>query len=271
MSVTRNYGVYYAPTGNANTEARTVSLDMASGNQFIDSNYGTYLASVTVTKPATLIPANIRENINIGGVIGTLVEGIIPEGNVEINQRSGTDVTNYATASVKSGSVTFTTENFSFQPTITVSSGGLITAAFSSGTQTLTPSVVNGWISNTPRARFTASGSKTQQLNTIAAQTITPGTSDQTLTAGNYLTGTQTILGDADLIPENIAQGVTIFGVQGIHGPTGEIYQISTIAQMDELLISANANKAYQYIGASGVSSTTNRYYHQNNIYIYEV
>lgn len=48
-----------------------------------------------------------------------------------------------------------------------------------------------------------------------AAQTITPGTSDKTITSGKYLDGTQTIKGDANLKPENIKSGVSIFGVAG--------------------------------------------------------
>ena len=46
-------------------------------------------------------------------------------------------------------------------------------------------------------------------------QTYTPGTADQTIQASQYLAGAQTILGDANLRPVNIASGVTIFGVAG--------------------------------------------------------
>lgn len=53
------------------------------------------------------------------------------------------------------------------------------------------------------------------QLDTQAAQTITPGTVDKTIAVGLYLTGTQTIKGDANLLPENIVSGKTIFGVAG--------------------------------------------------------
>lgn len=49
----------------------------------------------------------------------------------------------------------------------------------------------------------------------IDAQTITPGTADQVMAAGTYLRGALTVAGDADLIPENIAQGVDIFGITG--------------------------------------------------------
>ena len=50
---------------------------------------------------------------------------------------------------------------------------------------------------------------------TQAATTYTPGTSDQTIAAGTYCSGVQTIQGDANLLPENIAGGVSIFGVTG--------------------------------------------------------
>lgn len=48
-----------------------------------------------------------------------------------------------------------------------------------------------------------------------AAQTITPGTSNKTIAAGKYLSGTQTIKGDSNLISSNIKNGVSIFGVAG--------------------------------------------------------
>lgn len=92
-------------------------------------------------------------------------------------------------------------------PSISVSSSGLITA---SATQT---------------AGYVAAGTKsaTKQLTTQAAQTITPSTSDKTISSGCYLTGTQTIKGDSNLVAANIAKGVSIFGVTGTHeGGGGE-------------------------------------------------
>ena len=49
----------------------------------------------------------------------------------------------------------------------------------------------------------------------------TPGTTDQTIAAGTYCTGAQTIKGDANLIAENIKKGVTIFGVAGSYEGEG--------------------------------------------------
>ena len=48
-----------------------------------------------------------------------------------------------------------------------------------------------------------------------SAQTYTPGTSDQTIGSGQYLSGTQTIKGDSNLVGRNILSGKTIFGVPG--------------------------------------------------------
>ena len=45
--------------------------------------------------------------------------------------------------------------------------------------------------------------------------TYTPTTSSQTISAGQYLSGAQTISGDANLVAANIISGVTIFGVTG--------------------------------------------------------
>ncbi len=66
-------------------------------------------------------------------------------------------------------------------------------------------------------------GSKvTGTIQSQAAQTITPGTANKTIASGKYLSGTQTIKGDANLKAENIKEGVSIFGVTGTYeGGTG--------------------------------------------------
>ena len=54
-----------------------------------------------------------------------------------------------------------------------------------------------------------------------AAETITPGTENQTITANQYLTGAQTIKGDGNLSAGNIKKGVSIFGVAGTYAGSG--------------------------------------------------
>ena len=73
-----------------------------------------------------------------------------------------------------------------------------------------------------------SSGTKsaTKQLTTQGAQTITPGTSNKTIASGRYLTGTQTIKGDANLVAANIKKDVTIFGVRGTNAGGDPIQEI---------------------------------------------
>lgn len=62
-----------------------------------------------------------------------------------------------------------------------------------------------------------------QPTATREETTYTPSTSDQVIESGTYLTGTQTIKGDANLIAANIKQGVNIFGINGtLSGGGGE-------------------------------------------------
>lgn len=94
-------------------------------------------------------------------------------------------------------------------------------ASVSTGTNTLTltksvsitPVVTAGYVAS--GTAQSASVTLTASVTTKAAATITPGTSAQEIAAGTYLTGKQTISGDANLTASNIKSGVSIFGVAG--------------------------------------------------------
>lgn len=94
-------------------------------------------------------------------------------------------------------------------------------ASVSTGTNTLTlsktvsvtPSVSAGYVSSGTAGN--SSVSLTASVTTKAAATITPGTTNQEIAAGTYLTGKQTISGDANLVSANILSGKSIFGVAG--------------------------------------------------------
>lgn len=58
------------------TEMKVVNLSMVSGNQVISNTSGKYMTSVTVKKPSTLIPSNIKKGVDIGGVVGTFEGGV---------------------------------------------------------------------------------------------------------------------------------------------------------------------------------------------------
>ena len=92
-------------------------------------------------------------------------------------------------------------------PMIDVSAGGLITATTEQG---------KGYVAG-------GSKSATQQLPTQGAATIMPGTTDQiAVSTGRYTTGNVKVAGDANLAPENIAEGKSIFGVLGTHSGLGK-------------------------------------------------
>lgn len=67
-------------------------------------------------------------------------------------------------------------------------------------------------------------------ISSKAAQTYTPTTTDQTIASGQYLTGAQTIAGDANLLAANIVSGITIFGITG----TGEAFTPLTTQEIWE-------------------------------------
>ena len=140
-----------------------------------------------------------------------------------IASKSGSDIT------ASGDTITVPAGYYSSQQTKAVASGSATgpstitgtSASVSTGTNTLTlsktisvtPVVSAGYVSSGTAAN--SSVSLTASVTTKSAATITPGTSDQTIAAGTYLTGAQTIAGDADLVASNIKSGVTIFGVAG--------------------------------------------------------
>ena len=101
-----------------------------------------------------------------------------------------------------------------------------------SKTVSVTPSVSAGYVSAGTAGN--SSVSLTATVTTKAAATITPGTSDQSIAAGTYCTGKQTIKGDANLKAENIVAGKTIFSISG----TAQIPVISQDATSKILSIS---------------------------------
>lgn len=132
------------------------------------------------------------------------------------------------------GSATTPATTIYATPSISVDGSGLITVTVS-GSENITPTVNEGYISSGTQGTVTVvtnttNDANTSQLSTQAAQTITPGTTDQTIAAGKFLTGIQTIKGDSNLIAANIADGVTIFGIEGEHTGGVDISDTTAIA-----------------------------------------
>lgn len=137
------------------------------------------------------------------------------------------------TVSVASGSATTPATSVTagdINTSSVATSTGLVTITTKAATQSVTPTVSAGYVSSGTAGTITVpTKTYTYQLPTVkAAATITPSTSNQTIAAGTYLTGVQTIAGDADLIATNIKSGVQIFGVTGTYTGEGANLQSKT-------------------------------------------
>lgn len=53
------------------SQAKTMDLNMASGDQVVKPDSGKVLSQVTLKKPSTFTAENIKKDVNIGGVVGT--------------------------------------------------------------------------------------------------------------------------------------------------------------------------------------------------------
>lgn len=87
-----------------------------------------------------------------------------------------------------------------------------------------------------------------------AAQTITPGTTDKTISSGKYLSGTQTIKGDSKLVASNIKSGISIFGVTGTY--TGSNSGSSSGSGLPNTIIAGDTPVIANWTGVN-ITSTT--------------
>lgn len=208
--------------------------------QTTDDNVALSNETLGVFEGPTLADALIELKQSIPSV--TVVEQATPVITVDENGLI-TATTNQAAGYVQGGTKTATYQIPKVnpaKPVISVDENGLVTSTVtqSNGYTTggtasstyqiptvtqATPSIslntTNGQVTSivTQNSGWLAGGTKsaTLPLTTQSTKTWTPTTSNQSIPAGTYLSGTQTIKGDSNLVASNIKSGVTIFGVTG--------------------------------------------------------
>jgi hypothetical protein len=156
--------------------------------------------------------------VSVGAISSTYVGSDIARKSSSDLTVSGATVTvpagyysSQASKAIASGSATTPATTITANPTISVSTDGLITATASTS-QNVTPTVSAGYVSSGTAGKITVSGSKTQLLTVKAASTYNVNTSNQTIASGQYLTGTQTIRGvtTSNISAANIKSGVVV-------------------------------------------------------------
>lgn len=134
-----------------------------------------------------------------------------------------------------------------------ISSGG------SGGTDTSDATLTDGSQMLSPYTAYSKGKKITGTVPSKAAATITPGNTDQVIESGQYLSGQQTVKGDANLLPENIKSGVSIFGVDGSlsQETTPQVEQATPSITVDGSgLITASATQQAGKVAAGTKSAT---------------
>lgn len=200
------------PTGSTiHNQDKTVSPSTIQQTISADSGY-TGLNTVTVN---AISPIRVASDVTASGATVTVKSGYY---SAQVQK------------SVESGSATTPTTSIAASfGTGSVNSTGLVTIPIANTSKSITPTVSSGYVSAGTAGTITVTGSGTFQLSTMAGSTITPKSSQQTVsTSGKYLTGNIVINGDNNLIAGNIKSGVSIFGIEGSYSGASYSTQAKT-------------------------------------------
>ena len=181
----------YVTTG----QAGTVTFSGSSTSQL--STQGASTISPTESEQTAVTSGKYTTgDIKVGAIPSSYVGSGITRRDGDDLSASGATVSvprgyyaESASKSVASGSASTPATTITANPSISVSSSGLITST-TSATKSVTPEVSEGYVSSGTAGTITVSGSNTSQLSTQAGTTVTPTESEQTaVTSGKYTTG----------------------------------------------------------------------------------
>lgn len=199
-----------------------ITGDMPNNGEFVFTptadgitEKGGYYEAIRIEGDADLISGNIKDGITIFGVTGTHKGG----SNIDLSVVTATadkvlEGSKFidSTGAIVNGNIKTVKASLT-DNVVTVPKGHIATAQTLTVSEMTEPSVSGNVVTI---AKGYNKSKKTVTVGTAkGATTITPGTADQTVSSGTYLTGALTVKGDTNLKSSNIKEGVTIFGVEG--------------------------------------------------------
>lgn len=238
-------------TGNITVSAVPTETKTITANGTYSPSNGKYFSSVKVAvasdavalQEKTITPTESTQVVNpdngYDGFSSVTVNGIPPTYvGSGVETKGATTIIPSASQQIAVSSGTYVTGD--------IKVAAMPTGVLSTPTINTNTGVVTAGVST---AGYLGTGAtKTLQLNTKSAATIIPSTTDQIIAAGQYLTGIQTIKGDANLVAANIASGVSIFGVTGTHSSIDTSDATATAADI--------VSRKTAYVNGSKVTGT---------------
>lgn len=243
------------PTGSTiNNQDKIVNPTTSQQSITADSGY-TGLGTVTVNAmPTMTLPTSASASATSGYTSKAIISRSTSDQYINIPTGYNSAGGYYKINAVANGSTTGPSSLSGSSATI---STGTNTITLTKSGVATTPTVSAGYISNATASSATVA--LTASVTTKAAATITPGTTNQTIASGTYLTGTQTISGDEDLVASNIKKNVTIFGVTGSYeaGGSSPTIQFLTVTPSEsEQTFNSSEVDGYKPVVVGAISST---------------
>lgn len=219
------------------TETVEVALSMARGNQVITPSDGKTMTKVTIVKPSTFLPENIKKGVNIGYITGTY-EGLIPDGTAVASEVRASK-TFYGSGTSK---LTGTMQDYTGSTTI--KSNGTMYTAGKYMPSNVVIDVPNPTLSGNALASQVLKGQKFYSNS----YTILTGTME-TYSGDTYITGNGVVATSGKYMNSDIT--VDVAGIT----------EVATSAEMDAKLKEDNVSLYYKYTG------TTDEKYTNGDIY----
>lgn len=185
------------PEDTCNISATDLDFSIQTSNTFNPTTNHVF-NSVIINKPAFLAAENIKQGIIIAGVSGTYA-GLVPSGTINITDTGLTNVSAFEYAQITDNSL----------DARNIKAGTIILGL--SGTFTGDATATSSDILYNKTA-YVNGNLVVGDIQSKSAATYSVSTISRTITAGQYLSGDQEILGitTSNLLAENIASGVVV-------------------------------------------------------------